>query len=333
MVTFDFDEVTSFSIPAGSSNTFTETEGGVTFTFSVSVQAAGGAVLANDFLDALAATTSGPSFGPPVWTLTFDGSGASDSQFRGFALNPIEIGFGNLGGSGVDVTFLNSVNPSQNLQIASFVGTNLQAVGQFTGIRFTSNDPDYLVTSLKVGAVNCFCRDTRIQTLDGLKPVQDLVAGDRLLTARGDVTDVVWLGRQHVDTRLVLPSRVYPICISAGTLGNGRDLFVSPDHGIALDGYLINAGALVNGETIYQVAQMPLTGFTYFHVETEAHQLLLAEGVAAESYLDIPARAAFDNGQERAGAAPITPMSLPRISSARLVPAVLRDRLAPARAA
>ncbi|KMW57739.1 hypothetical protein AIOL_002706 [Candidatus Rhodobacter oscarellae] len=52
-----------------------------------------------------------------------------------------------------------------------------------------------------------------------------------------------------------------------------RDLYVSPDHAVEIDGVLINAMALDNGTTITQVAKMPLDGFTYYHVETETAAL------------------------------------------------------------
>ncbi|MCP3969291.1 MAG: hypothetical protein GY717_03035, partial [Rhodobacteraceae bacterium] len=84
----------------------------------------------------------------------------------------------------------------------------------------------------------------------------------------------------------------------------------------------------VNGTSIHQVSDMPLDGFTYYHVETETHELILAEGCAAESYLDIPDRSSFVNGAERADAPVIEEMDLPRISSSRLVPAAILGRLA-----
>ena len=92
------------------------------------------------------------------------------------------------------------------------------------------------------------------------------------------------------------------LCVAGGgALGEGvpaRDLYVSPDHGIAIDGLLINAIALVNGHSIYQV-DAPLDGFTYYHVELENHALLFAEGAAAESYLpQNQERMSFENGSE-----------------------------------
>jgi hypothetical protein len=90
---------------------------------------------------------------------------------------------------------------------------------------------------------------------------------------------------------------VVPIRIRRGAFGANVphcDLLISPDHAIFSDGLLIPAKLLVNGATIF-----PESGWrrvSYFHVELDRHAVLLAEGLAAESYLDTGNRAAFANG-------------------------------------
>ena len=106
-----------------------------------------------------------------------------------------------------------------------------------------------------------------------------------------------------------------------------RDLYVSPDHAMEIDGILYNATALVNGRSITQAAQMPQDGFTYYHIDTGTHELVLAEDAASETYLDAVGREAFVNGHEQADAPIIAEMAVPRIVARRMVPQDVGDHL------
>ena len=78
-----------------------------------------------------------------------------------------------------------------------------------------------------------------------------------------------------------------PIRIERDAFADGmphRDLLVSPDHAIFVDGMLICARQLVNGTTIRQ--ERDWTAVDYYHVELDQHAILLAEGLPAESYID-----------------------------------------------
>ena len=75
------------------------------------------------------------------------------------------------------------------------------------------------------------------------------------------------------------------------------DLYVSPAHAIYIDGVLIPASNLVNGVTIVADAKPEALSLTYFHIELETHEAILAEGLAVESFRhDNPG--AFDNADE-----------------------------------
>ena len=184
--------------------------------------------------------------------------------------------------------------------------------------------------------VNCFLRGTLIGTPDGEAAVETLQIGDFVRTADGRDCTVKWVGRQTITANLVniaCEDNRAPVRIAAGALGNHSDLYVSADHGMIMDGLVINASALVNGDTIRFVpmSEMP-SEFTYYHIETEAHDVILANGAASETFIDAAGRAAFDNCQEYLdlyGAERIIPeMDRPRISSRRLVPHAIKDRLA-----
>ncbi len=235
-----------------------------------------------------------------------------------------------------DLTAFNGSGFGTQFRLTSAV-TEISVGKSITGIRFTTPNIGGTVvggrirlTELSANALNCFLAGTRIATPDGEVPVEALKVGDVVLTADGRAVEVWWLGQQFVDTRLTHPAKVNPICISAGALSEGvpsRDLYVSPDHALEVDGYLITAMALVNGVSIYQLRNMPLEGFTFYHIETEVHESLLAEGCPAESFLDYTDTFGFDNAGERV-ARVIPEMDMPRISSARLVPGTIRVRIA-----
>ncbi len=143
----------------------------------------------------------------------------------------------------------------------------------------------------------CFCAGTRILTARGEVAVEDLRVGDMAVTASGQHRPIRWIGHRSLDLRRhPRPETVRPVRIAAHALGPdkpARDLCVSPGHALCLDllgEVLIPALALVNGATITQVEAESVT---YWHVELDSHDLLVAEGQPAESYLDMGNRTFF----------------------------------------
>lgn len=152
--------------------------------------------------------------------------------------------------------------------------------------------------------VACFAEGTRILTADGEVAVERLRAGDRVALARsGETRPVRWVGHRRMDCRRhPRPQDVLPVRVKAGAFGPGRphrDLVLSPDHAVhgsaLVDGpdVLVPMRYLVNGATIVQEAAGAIT---YFHVELDRHDVLLAEGLPTESYLNTGNRSAFANG-------------------------------------
>ncbi len=149
----------------------------------------------------------------------------------------------------------------------------------------------------------CFRVGTRLATPDGPVAVEDLDPGDEVTTAFGAVLKVRWIGHRTLSCRRhPRPWDVMPVRIEAGAFRPGvprRDLWLSPDHALFVDGVLIPVRYLMNGATILQEETDEVT---YFHVETQnaagaaSHTVLMAEGLPAESYLDTGNRRAFANG-------------------------------------
>ncbi|MDF0597091.1 Hint domain-containing protein [Psychromarinibacter halotolerans] len=182
----------------------------------------------------------------------------------------------------------------------------------------------------------CFATGTAIGTPCGTKAVESLRPGDPILTVDGRTVPVKWVGRQSMHRLLTDPNRFSPVRVAAGALADGmprRDLVLTKEHGLMIDGLIINAGALVNGTTVtVEPVETLRYRETYYHVETEGHDLILAEGAPAETFLDTGTRCRFDNYLEyrrlHGADTPGPERGELRISSARLVPRHIRERLA-----
>jgi hypothetical protein len=151
-------------------------------------------------------------------------------------------------------------------------------------------------TSVATGYAACYAAGTLIATPDGEVAVENLQIGDPVLTASGAARPVTWLGHRRIRfaARSDVP-RPHPIRIRADAFAPGqpkRDLVLSPDHAVFVDGVLIPIRHLVNGATILRET---VASVAYWHVELASHDILLAEGLPAESYLDTGNRAAFAN--------------------------------------
>jgi collagen type I/II/III/V/XI/XXIV/XXVII alpha len=145
-----------------------------------------------------------------------------------------------------------------------------------------------------IGSIPCFAAGTLILTERGDVAAENLQIGDRIATEDGTFEPVIWIGSRVVDCRRhPRPGQVLPVRILAGAFGPGRprrDLYLSPDHAIFAEDVLIPARHLIDGNG---VRQMACAQVTYLHVELPRHCVILAEGLATESYLDTGDRASF----------------------------------------
>lgn len=180
----------------------------------------------------------------------------------------------------------------------------------------------------------CFAAGTEISTAQGNKAVETLEIGDMVAKSGGGYTAVKWIGRQTI-TSFFAGQKAQPVCIQAGALGGGlplNELTVTADHGMIIDDFVINASALVNGDTITFVPLAKLDDrFVVYHVETEEHDVILANGAPTETFVDAVTRRRFDNYQEYIdlyGVERIIPeMDYLRVSAKRLVPNTIKTRL------
>jgi hypothetical protein len=152
----------------------------------------------------------------------------------------------------------------------------------------------------------CYAKGTLILTKRGFVPIEHIKAGYNVVTkgkiqnnkyinttAKIEVERVLWVSKFRV---IHLNEKSRPICIKQNALGKSMpfaDLYVSPNHSLLLNGQMISAKHLVNGETIYQDTECEKV--EYYHLECEQHSAIIANGVLSESYLDINNRDVFEN--------------------------------------
>ena len=143
----------------------------------------------------------------------------------------------------------------------------------------------------------CFASGTLIRTVRGDVAVEALKLDDMVVTASGAHRPIKWIGHRKVDcTRHPDPTAVHPVRILANAFGAGkpeRDLFVSAGHALCvsvIDDVLVPASALINGATVSRFATDEVT---YWHVELDKHDILLANGMPAESFIDVGNRSFF----------------------------------------
>ncbi|MFT8245402.1 Hint domain-containing protein [Roseomonas sp. BN140053] len=224
-----------------------------------------------------------------------DGGAGDDSLYGGTGFNIMS------GGAGQDTAFFGG----------AYQDYNVTALGDNTyTVVYTGNDPQFASSNFVQEVekfvfdgqvvIPCYAAGTLVETQRGNVAVEDLQIGDQVRTVsgrQGDFAPVTWLGWRRVDLlRHPRPEKVNPIRVRAGALGNNqpvRDLVVSPDHCLFVDGILVPARLLVDGQAV--VREAGWSSVTYWHVELPQHDLMLAEGVAAESYLDRGNRNAFAN--------------------------------------
>lgn len=228
--------------------------------------------------------------GNPVTTYPFNGNGIQMQV----------IGFAGAGANNSSAFMLQCTdnNPPPFTSAQSFIFTSepiTPANGQFTGITFIED----AAAAGYVAPAPCFAAGTALHTADGKVNVEDLRVGDSVLTVSGVTRAITWIGHTRVHVRNHPRAwEVQPIRIRAHAFGEQlpvRDLVVSPGHAIYVDGVLIPAGCLVNGATI---VPHDVDTVDYYHVELESHDVLIAEGLPCESYLDDGNRSSFANARE-----------------------------------
>jgi hypothetical protein len=177
----------------------------------------------------------------------------------------------------------------------------LFALGLLSSTGLVTFNTNTIINPPPPPVIVCYAKGTKILTNHGYVAIENLDKNDVVAT-RGTIHKedtiygpsewkrIVWLGHYTIKTA----KDAKPVCFKAGALGDSiptEDLYVSPSHGIVVDGRLVLAKELLNGETIVQDYAEPTV--TYYHLELDKHSAIVANGVIAESYLDFGDRRLF----------------------------------------
>lgn len=136
--------------------------------------------------------------------------------------------------------------------------------------------------------IPCFAAGTRILTPEGERPVEQIRAGDRVVTADGSCQPVLWQANRRLDAQALQDQpNLRPIRLRAGRFGNRRDLTLSPQHAVLVGGRLIRARHLAQWAEGARVAR-GMTRVSYHHLLLPRHALIRAEGSLAESFYPGP---------------------------------------------
>ena len=188
-------------------------------------------------------------------------------------------------------------------------------VGDAPGGAFFVDEPAGQYTE-SVTFTQCLAAGTRIDTPDGPRPIETLRVDDPVLCHAGGspvARPVVAIRRWTLDDEA-------PVRIAAGAFADGapsRDLVLSPDHAVFIDGLLFPARHLVDGRAVRRDGRGRVT---YHHLSVAGHDLVRAEGVLVETLLPLGpvALAGAAHLWDAAGCAPlvVTGDALDRVRAA-----------------
>ncbi|MBS1032920.1 Hint domain-containing protein [Gluconobacter cerinus] len=164
------------------------------------------------------------------------------------------------------------------------------------------SDDTFIISGDTVTLV-CYLPGTLIRTPHGEVPVESLDIGDEVVTFNWEtqsevIRPLTWVGYQKSKLQPNLPEDQagYPVRILKNSISDNtphKDLLVTPEHCLFFNGKFIPARMLVNGQSIFY--DRSVTSYNFYHIETEEHSVIWADGMLSESYLDTGNRRYFSN--------------------------------------
>ncbi|MCP1237910.1 Hint domain-containing protein [Gluconobacter kondonii] len=176
--------------------------------------------------------------------------------------------------------------------------TTLKTAQKSDGSYYTASDFPVSYDGVNSTLV-CFLSGSLITTPSGTTTVEDFSVNDEIIAYVDGVATprrVIWAGQAHCNVRSHLPDDEagYPVRILKDAIADGvpfKDMLITAEHCLFFDGKFVPARMLVNGRSIF--FDKSITSYDYYHIETENHSVIMADGMLTESYLDTGNRKAF----------------------------------------
>lgn len=150
-------------------------------------------------------------------------------------------------------------------------------------------------SNMQAAGIPCFCAGTHIATPCGEVPVETLRPGDLVQTRDNGAQPVLWVGqRRYGSAALRSNPNLRPVHVAPGTFGNARALRLSRQHALALRHSANPAERLVRAHHLaglrggrVRIASGARAAH-YVHILTARHEVIFAEGLAAETFYPGP---------------------------------------------
>lgn len=260
-------------------------------------------------------------------TINIDGGSLSNGN--AYSGGPLNINFGDTttktntvtlnAYSLKDVTFTN-VSPGDNITFVNSYG-NIKLVDDGSGAITVESQSGETLTTLHTAKKSdgsyytasdfsssadgqnavlvCFLSGSLINTPYGTKAVEDFNVDDEIIAYVDGVATprrVTWAGQAHCKVHSHLPDDEagYPVRILKNAISDGvpfKDMLITAEHCLFFEGHFVPARMLVNGRSIF--FDKSITSYDYYHIETEDHSVIMADGMLTESYLDTGNRRTF----------------------------------------
>ncbi|MBM2577019.1 Hint domain-containing protein [Jannaschia sp. Os4] len=183
------------------------------------------------------------------------------------------------GGGGTDVLQLSG-------DVVEVIPVN--ASGSNGIVRWADGSETRYVGFEEVRVAPCFAAGTRILAARGKRRVEDLRAGDLVMTLDRGLRPLAWVGRRVVAAQGALA----PIRFETGVLGNVAPLVVSPQHRVLLrsahaallfgvEEVLAPAAALLDRPGVQRLEGGVVE---YVHLLFDRHEIVLSDGAPTESF-------------------------------------------------